>query len=419
VGGEHVKPGDFYAPYEGNYFFGDWEHGEIYRMELSPTNEILSVEVWFAEGAGTLTDFEFGPDGRLYVASIGTLRQNVWLYEYVGGDNSQPIAQATGTPDGGAAPLMVSFDGSASSDPDGDTLRFDWDMGDGTVITDAESSVSHSYAAGEYFAVLTVDDSPTQGENGLTDTAPPVRIVAGNERPTATITAPAAGSMYNAGDVIAYSATGSDTGVPIGANGVLSGSAYIDVFPNKSWMTFESTPLTDLKLNLDDASFTPPMTVQGVVGILREIGAPRMQLGSDGKYYWWTSWSDSGAKDHQISTPPVDTTYTANFECAIGEVQQLALARSGDQVEMSWTAPASDDCVQASVDSYRVYVGASTRPVTPPGSFPQDPVWSLSGTPNDPTYAYTPPDGVPDLEVFLVLAVGNNGLEGVVGHYGF
>ncbi|MHC4230921.1 MAG: PKD domain-containing protein, partial [Planctomycetota bacterium] len=73
-------------------------------------------------------------------------------------DNHNPAAQAVVQPTTGQAPLTVSFDGSGSFDPDGDSLQFRWDFGDGQQATDAVTS--HTYAAaGVYQAVLTVEDA--------------------------------------------------------------------------------------------------------------------------------------------------------------------------------------------------------------------------------------------------------------------
>jgi len=337
--------------------------------------------------------------------------------------------------------------------------------------------VNHQYAQGVYEARLTVDDSASHGGAGLSDVAPPIRIVAGNRRPTATITSPSAGQTYNAGDVLTYSGTGDDpeegaipclrftwyaelhhdqhthpafgpvqgrctdsftfptmgetspdvwyrihltvqdTGLPIGATATLSGQQVLDVTPNRSFMTFQSVPLPDLELSLDTTPFTPPRTVQGVVGLLRDVGAPALQRGSDGKHYWWVSWSDGMAREHQISTPATDTTFTAAFECAIGEVQQLTVDKSGTGLTIHWSAPAIDACVTTTVNQYKIYSAATAGPGLPPGGFPNDPGFTLIGTTSLESFDYVLPN--PGDEYFLVVAVGANGLDGVVGHYGF
>jgi len=71
--------------------------------------------------------------------------------------NSRPVANA--------GPNLVccsnktsSFDGSGSSDPDGDRLTYSWDFGDGA--TAQGEKVTHSYSkGGVYKVVLTVDDN--------------------------------------------------------------------------------------------------------------------------------------------------------------------------------------------------------------------------------------------------------------------
>ncbi len=77
--------------------------------------------------------------------------------------NQPPQAAASAQPTSGDAPLTVSFDGSASTDPDGDALSFQWSFGDGGQASGA--SVSYTYdQPGSYTASLTVDDG-----NGGTD----------------------------------------------------------------------------------------------------------------------------------------------------------------------------------------------------------------------------------------------------------
>jgi PKD repeat protein len=75
-----------------------------------------------------------------------------------GSSNLAPTAVISATPATGAAPLTVTFDGSASSDPDGTISSWSWSFGDGT--TSAAANPSHTYTSvGTYSATLTVTDN--------------------------------------------------------------------------------------------------------------------------------------------------------------------------------------------------------------------------------------------------------------------
>jgi glucose/arabinose dehydrogenase/chitodextrinase len=200
TGGDHVRGTSFPADYQGNYFFGDSTKGWIRRMVLGPANEVLSVSDW-ATKLPRVVDIQFGSSGALYYVAYDTGK--VMEISYVGGSNRQPVAAATVDPDEGNAPLHVDFDASASSDGDGDPLSFLWDFGDGTTATTA--TATHTYPRGEWKARLTVNDG--QGGRGRFGD---VRIVSGNNRPRAEITAPANEARYQVGDRIRYAGKGVD-----------------------------------------------------------------------------------------------------------------------------------------------------------------------------------------------------------------
>jgi glucose/arabinose dehydrogenase len=80
---------EFGTPYENDMFVGDVHNGRIYHFDLTPDRkdlilpQVLSSRVIekpsspgvssivFGEGFGGITDLEMGPDGNLYVVSIG------------------------------------------------------------------------------------------------------------------------------------------------------------------------------------------------------------------------------------------------------------------------------------------------------------------------------------------------------------
>lgn len=456
IGGAHVPPGVFHPGYEGNYFFGDWARGEIYRMVLDENNTPLQTEVW-ATNRPQPADFKFGPDGALYYAaqSGGSVRR----IAYLGGGNQQPVASAEASVLSGAAPLTVTLDGSGSYDPEGGTLTYSWDFGDGGSETGAKT-VIHSYLPGAYEASLTVTDP-----GGLEATAPSIRIVAGNSAPSVSLESPPEGLSYNAGEEIAYSAvatdpeegdlscaqfawqvtfhhgghahpflgpvqghcagsfttslrgetaadtwyevraTARDSGLPLGSDAALATSRSVEIFPNTSLMSFKSSPLPDLTLKLDTVPFTPTQTVEGVVNFIREIGAVDGQV-RNGHIYRWVSWSDGGARDHEIATPAENATFVATFGCNVLEVVRgLTIAKGeNEEIVLSWL-PTLDPCLSRGAERYRIYVASS---LFSPG-FAVDPPFTLVGVTNREKFNYVP--AAEDL-YFLVVAVGSDGLEG-------
>lgn len=80
---------------------------------------------------------------------------------------SEPPVSDCGGPYLGGVEVSIDFDGSGSYDPDGDSLVYDWNWGDGSSSLDAGPIPSHWYSdAGIYDVCLTVTDT-----SGLSDTA--------------------------------------------------------------------------------------------------------------------------------------------------------------------------------------------------------------------------------------------------------
>ena len=72
--------------------------------------------------------------------------------------NQQPVAIADSDVTAGKAPLVVNFNGEASSDSDGTVELYEWDFGDST--TSNEINPSHTYyEPGNYLVTLTVTDN--------------------------------------------------------------------------------------------------------------------------------------------------------------------------------------------------------------------------------------------------------------------
>ncbi len=462
--GDQAGAGDLAPDDEEAYFFTDFGQGWIRRMRLDTDNRPQTVEP-FAEGLTSPVELRFGPDGALYYASLylDQIRRIAW----VGGVNGQPKAITALDPDSGPAPLQVLLDGSSSYDPDGDSISFDWELGDGAT-SNAPSPV-HLYSPGVYYPVLTVDDG-----NGAQGVSANLRVVAGNSRPSATITTPADGTVYTAGQAFDFSGQGndteegatpcsgmtwsvlfhhddhthpflgplqgvctgsfqtailgetatdvfysitldvSDTGAPIGSEASLTGRSTVYLYPALVDLVLESSPRPDLALTLDSQPVSPPVAFRSVVGIRRNIGAITPQLHADGHTYRWLSWSDGGAATHDILAPPGPSTYTATFGCDVrAPVTDLRLqVGEGNKVDFDWIAP-PDPCL-ATGQKYRIFAGADSRPLDGVGRFPIDPPFNEVGTSANTAFSYRPSA---EDRYFLVVPVGSDGLPGPAGHY--
>jgi len=81
--------------------------------------------------------------------------------------------------------------------------------------------------------------------------------------------------------------------------------------PNVVTLILVTQP-SGLQLTLDGQLITTPYAAESVVGTTRTIGAPSpQQVGM--RNYSFLEWSDGGAQTHDITTPGVDTTYTATY----------------------------------------------------------------------------------------------------------
>lgn len=91
------------------------------------------------------------------LGASSTATTTATISEGGGGGNQSPIARPGG-PYAGSTGAVITFDGSASSDPDGSIVSYAWNFGDGA--TGSGAVASHSYAAaGSYTATLTVTDN--------------------------------------------------------------------------------------------------------------------------------------------------------------------------------------------------------------------------------------------------------------------
>ncbi len=142
--------------------------------------------------------------------------------------NAAPTASFTATPISGRAPLLVSFDGSASRDPDGTIAGYQWAFGDGG--TGSGATVQHTYnAAGTFTATLTVTDN--QGATGTVSrtitVTPPVGSLSVTVKDTNGVGIAGAAVVATVGGA-SRSGTTNASGVAL-LTDVLAGTGTVDV----------------------------------------------------------------------------------------------------------------------------------------------------------------------------------------------
>ena len=279
--------------------------------------------------------------------------------------NRPPVAAASATPLSGPTPLAVRFDASASSDPDGDVLSYDWNFLDGTAHATG-AIVNHTYtASGQFDAVVTVTDT-----HGSASTAT-VRITAGNvgnTPPVPQITAPATSARFAVGQVVTLqgSATDAQDGAlpnsalswtvivhhdththvllgPSAGNGITftapapedlatAGTGYLEIQltakdsagattmvsqrfdPHLVDVTLSTNP-GGLTVSANDVTVAGPATITSWEGYALTLTAST-QDDTGGQPWIPGTWSDGGAATHTVVTPAAPVTYLASFSPA-------------------------------------------------------------------------------------------------------
>ena len=346
----------FPPSYVGKFLFGDYCGGYIKTIDPTDASSVAT----FATGIEGIVDIDVASDGSLYYLARGADLNAGNVGRITFGQSGAPVITTHPQDQTASVGESVSFGVVASGNQ---PLSYQWQRDGADIPGATESTYTIDSVAqgddGARFRVVVTNpvNAATSDEATLTVTA--------NQAPVATITAPAAGTTFRAGDTINYSGTGVDP-----EDGDLPGSAFtwqVDYYTNNLVRPFipatsgqtsgsfvvpttgvykrpdvfyriiltvrdsggrthttsrDITPITStvtlatnvagLTLTLDGQVVEAPHTFGSVVNFQREIGAPSPQL-SGSVNYEFVGWSDGGAIVHTIHTPDDDTTYTATF----------------------------------------------------------------------------------------------------------
>jgi PKD repeat protein len=246
---------------------------------------------------------------------------------------------------------MVNFKGSGSSDPDGDSLSYTWDFGDGS--SSSAANPSHTYAAGNYTARLTVSDGRGKSASATQE------ISADNTAPQITI---GGDSSYRGGGVLSVtgSAFDAEDGIlPPSAlewnvrlihiahthpAGTYSGVAQIDVQatndhdadshyevelsatdsggltarrtvvinPETTTVRLRSEP-SGAPVSYAGRQLATPQDLTTAIGFQTTLSVPA-SFEHNGQTFEFVGWSDGGARVHDYTVPPGGGTVTATFQ---------------------------------------------------------------------------------------------------------
>jgi glucose/arabinose dehydrogenase len=408
TGGAFVPDGVWPASYNGSYLLGDYVCNKIFKLTPESGGGFTRTEFASELGGGGPTAMSFGPYGSskaLYYTTYANGGE-VHLISYAVGNQSPTASLETTSPNYGPIPLTVSFDGSGSKDPDGDTpLTYLWDFGDETAPRETTTpTTSHTYTTvptNSYTATLKVRDA-----RGAVSSPATVMVFPGNTPPEPTIESPAPTKLFRVGEQVTLRGSASDV-----QDGSLADSAlrwevrqhhngshwhpffsatdnnltfnapppedlsatsvgnYLEIRltatdskglsktvtqelqPHRVDVSFQSSP-SELELGINGTTFTAPQTFVSWEGYKLNVDAPTPQTLS-GKTYIFASWSDGKLQRHDIVTGPTPSTYTATFRAC------TKTGTSGDDV-LNGTSSADVICGMGGNDTIRGRGGIDT-----------------------------------------------------------
>jgi glucose/arabinose dehydrogenase len=339
--------GTYPSAYDGALFFADYARGCIWAMQTGSDGEPNPDDiVTLVDGANAPIDIELGPDGHLYYVDIyGAIHR----ITYTAG-NQSPNAVVTATPPySHSAPLTTQLNASGSSDPEGNSLTYQWDLDEDGQFDDATGAVtSKTYTTtGVYHPAVRVTDSISPSSIAT------VEVQVGNTPPDAQITTPASSLHWATGDSVAFSGSATDDeqsltdadytwrivlnhchsisdchqhgleqvdGTKSGSfiapdhdypasltikltvtdDGGLSDTESVKVDPSTVQLGLQTTP-AGVQLGLDGTIDPSPFTSTVIENSQHTVSAPLIAQIA-GVTYLFQSWTDGGAATHTVTT---------------------------------------------------------------------------------------------------------------------
>jgi PKD domain-containing protein len=184
------SPTKFPPYYDDTVILGEFTQDTLRAVKLDDQNRVFKISRFLNCGQANLPtppfpfecdtpmDMQWGADGSFYLLTYGDgfFNENadagMYRWDYVKGHHV-PEAVLAADPATGRTPLTVNFSSAGSLDEDPlDSIRFEWDFGDGSPIS-IDPNPAHTYTTGgNYTATLTVIDSSGHRTSATTEITP-------------------------------------------------------------------------------------------------------------------------------------------------------------------------------------------------------------------------------------------------------
>lgn len=366
-GVQFLQAASYPARFRGAVAFSDYSRDCIWVLGkkangMPDPNTVTPL----VQQASNPVDLTTGPDGDLYYVDLGVDDRGfpvpgngaIHRVKYYAG-NQPPTPSISADHAYGPAPLNVTFSAAASSDPDGDALSYEWDTdGDGVFDDGTAATASATYAESQN-VIASVRVSDGKGESDRAS----MTVYPGNTPPTLLTVTPDDSQTWKVGDPIEFAATGTDAE----DGGTLTPDKFrwsvairhcpsichthpvqnldftnagsivapdheypstllltVSAFDNRGMSTSRSVELQPQPVSLGFATSPAGLAVIAgdqrgkafdktfIVGSRFTLSAPARQLRS-GKLWTFRSWSDGGARTHDVVAPETTKDYRAAY----------------------------------------------------------------------------------------------------------
>ncbi|MCB1087048.1 MAG: PQQ-dependent sugar dehydrogenase, partial [Verrucomicrobiae bacterium] len=201
--------------FDGCLLFYDWQRPYVQWARLDEDGKLIEILPFTGaarvaqgddDGSGRFqikrpVDFFFGRDGALYFLDYGETwganhDSRLVRMSYQRG-NLPPVTKATVTPTAGREPLELSLSSKGSRDHEGDSISYEWRLGDKVLSKEANAKVTLA-EPGDYRIELVVTDA--QGGAGHAT----VPVTVGNSVPVVRFLQPQDGDFFTPGEPVSY-----------------------------------------------------------------------------------------------------------------------------------------------------------------------------------------------------------------------